>query len=140
MSNPPRSNPPQFNRPMPGIPANMIPRRSNAGQKLAARVVALLLLLGIGAWIFFASGTPAVTEVEVRRMVEDGELVGITPVRAAERLQQKLPEPDAQGIIRLRFRDISTWTSGPLELEVRDGLVTSAALPKIGAGTPSVPK
>lgn len=137
----PPPNPPSNWTPQPptrpqtatGLQGMMLPRRraSNAAQKLVARVIALVLLLAIGAWIFFAFGHPAVTEVEVRNMVDTGELVGLTPKRAAERLQRPLPQPDMQGIIRVTFRDVSTWTSGPLELEVKDELITSATLPKL---------
>lgn len=103
---------------------------SNRGRGSSGLVVRLAVLIILGGGIAFfltMRGTPlSLSPHEVGRMINSGELVGLSLEEAADRLQHTPPDTSVGGVV-FDFAHIPGWTAGHVLLEIDDGRVVSAS-------------
>lgn len=100
--------------------------RGRGSSGLLVRLAVLILLGGSIAFFLKMRGSPlALTSQQVGRMINSGELVGLSLEDAADKLQHAPPATHT-GAVVFDFAHIPGWTAGPVLLEVDDGRVTSA--------------
>lgn len=100
--------------------------RGSARQRVAARVMAVVLLAGAGVWAWTSMRTPSVTATDALRLIEAGELEGIPLGMAGEKLRQRLPAMET-GEVVVRLENPGRAPAA-LVLEVEDGVVRKARL------------
>lgn len=100
---------------------------NRAGNKgLLVRLAFLVILGGAAIVIAYNLKSPlAITEVQVRKMIQKHELIGLSLDQAAEKLQHQAP-PTTNGTVVFDFGEVKGWTGQSVCLDVKDGQVTAA--------------
>ncbi len=100
---------------------------NRAGNKgLLVRLAFLLVIGGAAIVIAMNLKSPlAITEPQVRRMIQKHELIGLSLDEAAEKLQHEAP-PTVNGLVVFDFKQVKGWRGQTVCLEVKDGNVIAA--------------
>lgn len=98
---------------------------NRAGNKLFRLIFIAVLGAAAIAIVMNLKSPLAVSESDVRRMIQKHELVGLTLDEAAERLQHETPAT-MDGIVVCDFKQVKSWRAGPVCLDVKDGKVVAA--------------
>jgi len=100
---------------------------SNRGgsKSLVIRLVVLVVLGTIAIVIALNMKSPlAISEAEVKQMLRDGSLRGLTLAEAAKKLQHAAPDT-ADGTVIFDFNQVEGWTGGKVCVDVINGKVTA---------------
>ena len=100
---------------------------NRAGNKgLLVRLILLVVIGGAAIIIVQNMKSPlAITENQVRQIINSHELVGLTLDAAAEKLQHTAP-PTTDGTVIFDFKQVKGWRGQSVCLDVKDGRVTAA--------------
>jgi hypothetical protein len=106
----------------------MATTKKASGNAFAVRLVALLILAAVAVVFVLMMRSPlTITEDDVRRMVNTGELVGLPVEDAASRLQHRPPQPPVtEGIVVFDFSHVRGWRAAGVEVEISGGRITEA--------------
>jgi hypothetical protein len=102
---------------------------SNRGgsSRLFIRLGFLVVLGAIAVIVAMNVKSPlAVTESEVKQMVRDKTLVGLTLSEAAKKLQHEPPDT-VDGMVVFEFANVDGWNGGSVVADVMNGKVTAAS-------------
>lgn len=98
---------------------------SRGGSKGLLIRLSVLIVIGAIAAVVALQFKSSVSEDEVRQMVRERELIGLTLAEAAKRLHSEAPETK-DGAVEFEFDQVKDWKAGKLLVEVRDGRVFAA--------------
>jgi hypothetical protein len=102
---------------------------SRGGSKGMLMRLMVIAAIGAAAIVVALALKPSVSEGEVRRMVREGELIGLTLKDAAKKLRSEAPAT-TDGAVEFEFDQVKGWTAGHLLLDVVDGRVRAATWKK----------
>ncbi len=100
---------------------------NRAGSKGLLVRLAFLVILGVAAVVIVTNmkSPLAISETEVRQMIQKRELVGLSLDAAAKKLQHEAPDT-SDGTVVFDFKQVKGWHAGSVVLDVKDGRVIAA--------------